>query len=101
MLVLNPVAADVSLPQSWNHEPAWLGCGDESNGWRNAEMANPNVRGERADTTASRQSDANRDRHSDGGFLPKAATPNEDLSRRSRLKEIRRNFRVAFEWRGV
>ena len=35
---------------------------------------------------ASRQSAANCDRNSNGGFLPKAATPKADLSRRSVAK---------------
>ncbi len=35
---------------------------------------------------ASRQSGANCDGNSNGGFLPKAATPKADLSRRNRMK---------------
>ena len=39
--------------------------------------------GKRADVAASRQSAANCDGNSNGGFLPKAATPKADLLRRS------------------
>ena len=55
----------------------------------NAAIANPNVQGKRADVAAAWQSAANGDGNYNGGFLPKAATPKMDLSRRSAAKAER------------
>jgi hypothetical protein len=47
---------------------------------------------EAANVAASRQSAANFDGNSNGGFLPKAATPKADLSRRNLMKAEGNSF---------